>query len=50
MGRPPAGRIGGAGPMTTTDRVARPGLVERYRAFLPVTDATPVKSLSLIHI
>ncbi len=41
--------------MTTTDRVARPGLVERYRAFLPVTDATPVKSLGegmtpLVHL
>jgi threonine synthase len=31
--------------MTTPTRLARPTLVERYRAFLPVTDATPVVSL-----
>jgi threonine synthase len=36
-------------------RIARPSLVERYRAFLPVTDATPVVSLGegmtpLVHL
>jgi threonine synthase len=36
-------------------RLARPSLVERYRAFLPVTDATPVVSLGegmtpLVHL
>jgi threonine synthase len=39
----------------TAGRIARPGLVDRYRAFLPVTDATPVISLGegltpLVHL
>ncbi|MBA2380837.1 MAG: threonine synthase [Chloroflexi bacterium] len=41
--------------MTAATRLARPTLVERYRAFLPVTDATPVLSLGegltpLVHL
>jgi threonine synthase len=35
---------GGLSPVTAP-RMQRPQLVERYRAFLPVTDATPVVSL-----
>jgi threonine synthase len=31
--------------VTTPTRLARPTLVDRYRAFLPVSDATPVLSL-----
>ena len=31
--------------MTTTSGVARPSLVDRYRTFLPVSAATPVRSL-----
>jgi threonine synthase len=41
--------------MTAAARLARPSLVERYRAFLPITDATPVVSLGegltpLVHL
>ena len=41
--------------MTTSARLSRPTLVDRYRAFLPVTDATPVLSLGegttpLVHL
>ena len=41
--------------MTVAARLARPTLVDRYRAFLPVTDATPVVSLGegmtpLVHL
>ena len=31
----------------TAGPTARPTLVDRYRAFLPVTDATPVISLEI---
>ncbi len=41
--------------MTASARLSRPTLVDRYRAFLPVTDATPVVSLGegmtpLVHL
>ncbi|HUQ78735.1 MAG TPA: threonine synthase [Patescibacteria group bacterium] len=41
--------------MTAAERLSRPTLVDRYRAFLPVTDATPVVSLGegmtpLVHL
>ena len=41
--------------MTASGRHARPTLVDRYRAFLPVSDATPVVSLGegmtpLVHL
>ncbi len=41
--------------MTAVARLSRPTLVDRYRAFLPVTDATPVVSLGegmtpLVHL
>src|SRR4029078_1355632 len=66
LGRPPAGGLGGD-PMSgdhataTSARAAagaafaRPTLVDRYRAFLPVTDATPTVSLGegmtpLVHL
>ncbi|HYX12518.1 MAG TPA: threonine synthase, partial [Candidatus Acidoferrum sp.] len=42
-------------PHAAVDRFARPTLVERYQAFLPITDATPVISLGegltpLVHL
>jgi threonine synthase len=47
-----AGRLAGG---ASAGRIARPTLVERYRAFLPVTDRTPVLSLGegmtpLVHL
>ena len=45
----------GAGSAAAAVRIARPSLVARYRAFLPVSDATPVVSLGegmtpLVHL
>jgi threonine synthase len=45
----------GPSPAVTAARLARPRLVERYRQFLPITEATPVLSLGegltpLVHL